>query len=717
MLKNKCVIYARFSSEDELINGKSRSISNQVDILKEYAKEQGFNVTKVYEDYMYSGRDFNRPQVKELIKAANNKEFDILLLKDLSRLGRNYIDVGTHLEKTFIENGIRVIAINDFYDSSVDFDYLTVALKNYLNDLYIRDVSKKIIRVTLSRGKYEYLGGFHYGYKIIDKKISIYEPEAKIVRRIFKEVMEGKTITSIAAELTKEKVLKRSVNHAYKMGYKEDIDYNDESLYSWKHNDVANILKDQFFIGRVINFNLKKKNRKIESEQIILENNHEAIIKKEDFDFVNSSLIRYQNLKINKENIRKVIFCKKCLARNRYDFTHAHITPTIIDGNEVYHDYRCRKSYPIELINRRIYDMLLLKHKDILDHKEKYIENIINEKYYNATALKEIAETKRKYEKKGQSLFESYVNGVISQDVFSNKMAEINKIITDCDDRLNGTKFEEFNYDEINQKVTKFLDEFNPDEDNIIKVIEENVAKAIYDPEKGSFVIILKFEEEIDIPSLNIKNFIKPEIGRRSEWDLDDIVYKIICDNPSIKGKGIYDEAKKVWEGFTFKGVERSIRSLRLKNMIKKEGKADLVDGYVKIDYVEDFDYHGMELNRKEKDIYKMLWYNPKMNYKELAEATNSHLDTAIKAVRKIRRLGGFEFSQFDKTYIPKGAFHSIYVEDKRIAAEVVKRIYRDIDQNPNVTPDEIKTKFNITLEQAQTYIERRRMKNENRNQ
>ena len=442
--------------------------------------------------------------------------------------------------------------------------------------------------------------------------------------------------------------------------------------------------------------------------------NNESTIKK-----LRATIEQYKN----KEDKKSLNSINSPIINDRYKTNNAKNTQNNKDKRSlsVINSYDWRNSN----LNKNFSKLFSEKEKKALftlfESEEEYknfnkkLNTIDN--HYNATALKEIAETKRKYEKKGQSLFESYVNGVISQDVFSNKMAEINKIITDCDDRLNGTKFEEFNYDEINQKITKFLDEFKPDEDNIIKVIEENVAKAIYDPEKGSFVIILKFEEEIDIPSLNIKNFIKPEIGRRSEWDLDDIVYKIICDNPSIKGKGIYDEAKKVWEGFTFKGVERSIRSLRLKNMIKKEGKADLVDGYVKIDYVEDFDYHGMELNRKEKDIYKMLWYNPKMNYRELAEATNSHLDTAIKAVRKIRRLGGFEFSQFDKTYIPKGAFHSLYVEDKRIAAEIVKRIYRDIDANPNITPDEIKSKFNITLEQAQTYIERRRMKNENRNQ
>ncbi len=124
MNKNRCVIYARFSVEDELKNDKSRSITNQIEILKEYAASAGFIVTNVYYDYMYSGKDFNRPQVQELIKAAENKEFDILLIKDLSRFGRNYIDVGDIINNSFIANGIGIISYNDHFDTEKDYDFL-----------------------------------------------------------------------------------------------------------------------------------------------------------------------------------------------------------------------------------------------------------------------------------------------------------------------------------------------------------------------------------------------------------------------------------------------------------------------------------------------------------------------------------------------------------------------------------------------------------------
>ncbi len=685
-MKNKCVIYARFSTEDELREGKSRSITNQVQILKEYADEQGFIVTKVYEDYMYSGRDFNRPAVKELIKAAMNKEFDILLLKDLSRLGRNYIDVGTHLEKTFLGNGIRVIALNDFYDSNVDFDYLTVALKNYLNEYYIRDVSKKIIRVTLARSKYEFLGNYHYGYIFNNKKISIYQPEADVVKRVFKEVLEGKTRRAIAKELENEKIPRKQFNYKIKMGKLDKYDDNHKEAYKWDVNEITKILTDIFYTGTAINFKSRNNGNKIDSDPIILENNHEAIISKKDFLYVNSNLIRHQNLKLESENVRGMIYCKKCLARYRYNFSRCGITPTIIDGKEVYHDYRCRKSYPIDILNRRIYDMLLLKHKHILDHKHQYIENIISEKYNDATTLKEIAANKKRYEKKGADLFEDYVNGKITQEKFSTKMVELNNLITECDKRLSNLSFDECKYQEVESKVNEFLNNFQIDDSNMVNIIIDNIAKAIYDPEKGSITLILKFEEELDIPSLRVQTFIKPELGKRSEWDLDDIVYKIVCDKPHLKTKDIYTETKKIWEGFTFKGVERSIRSLRLKNMIKFEGKSDLVDGYVKIDYEEDFDYHNLDLNRKEKDVYRIIWYNPKMSYKELSEASNMHIDNVIKTIRKIRRQGGFEYPQFDKNYVPEGALHSIFVEDKRAQRDCKKEVFDMIEANPDIT-------------------------------
>ena len=643
-MKNRCVIYARFSAEDELRDGKSRSISNQVSILKEYAAENKFIITNIYEDYMYSGKNFDRPQVKELIKAAYNKEFDILLLKDLSRLGRNYIDVGTHLEKTFLGNGIRVISLNDYYDSDKDYDYLTIALKNYLNDFYIKDISKKLIRVTLARSQHEFLGSRHYGYIFKNKEIEIYEPEAIIVRRIFNEYINGSPIVKIIAGLKKDKIVRKQWNYPIKMGYVNKEDLNDE-IYEWASEDIRKTLVDDFYIGTATNFKNMDSKNKIDHDPIVFENHHEAIISKKDFDYVNNELIRHNNMVLKGDNLRRMIYCKRCLTRYRYELGKAPISPTIIDGKEVYHDYRCRKSYPLDILNRRILDMLLIKHKYILDHKIQYIENIIGEKYNDANILKEVALNKKKYEAKGATLFESYVNGEIPEEKFSIKMKELNQLIKECDKRLDNASYEEFQFKEVEDKVDNFLKTFNVNEEDKIKLIKDNISKAIYDPVKGTIVIILKLEEDIDVPSLRLKSFIKPETSLRSEYDLDDIIYKIISDTPHLKTKDILERVQNIWEGFTFKGVERSIRSLRLKNMIKKEGKSDLLDGYVKIDYKEEFDYHNMELNRKEKSIYRLLWYNPKLSYTELCDITNTSLDQMRKIIRKIRRMNGFEYS------------------------------------------------------------------------
>ena len=111
-----------------------------------------------------------------------------------------------------------------------------------------------------------------------------------------------------------------------------------------------------------------------------------------------------------------------------------------------------------------------------------------------------------------------------------------------------------------------------------------------------------------------------------------------------------------------------------------------------------------MELNRKEKDIYRMLWYNPKMSYKEIAEASNSHIDTTVKIVRKIRRLGGFEYSRFDKNYVPEGSMHSIYVEDKRNSIDYEKLVYDIIKNKPNITILEIAKELTISEITARKY-------------
>ena len=145
-MNNIVAIYVRLSREDEDKIDKSkesRSIENQIKTLKDFAKEQGFAVYNIYADDGYSGGDFNRPAFKQMIDDMKRRRFNVLLLKDLSRLGRSLYKVGDLIENVFPVNGIRVISLGDKYDSQFYKDDMSIVLRSFLNDYYLKEFKKK----------------------------------------------------------------------------------------------------------------------------------------------------------------------------------------------------------------------------------------------------------------------------------------------------------------------------------------------------------------------------------------------------------------------------------------------------------------------------------------------------------------------------------------------------------------------------------------------
>ncbi len=207
--QNRAAIYCRLSVDDG--DGESMSIQNQRDMLTRYAKENGFLVHKVYIDDGYSGTDFNRPQFKQMIEDIENKLIDIVITKDLSRLGREYLQTGTYIEICFPANDVRYIAVNDGVDSANGCDEF-LGIRNIINEFYAKDISKKIraARKTLAKqGKFT-APFAPYGYKKDpdDKHhLLVDENTAPIVKRMFTLASKGKTPTEIAKMFTDEKIL------------------------------------------------------------------------------------------------------------------------------------------------------------------------------------------------------------------------------------------------------------------------------------------------------------------------------------------------------------------------------------------------------------------------------------------------------------------------------------------------------------------------------
>ncbi|MBA1334858.1 MAG: hypothetical protein HPY66_0479 [Firmicutes bacterium] len=290
------ILYGRLSQEDEL-KGDSNSIQNQRMLLEKYAVENGFTNVKFLYDDGYSGTNFNRPAWNEVMKLIENGEVETLIVKDLSRLGREYLQVGYYTEIYFPQRGVRFIAVNDGVDSLYSETNDFTPMRNYFNELYAKDSSKKVRivkRAQAERG--ELLGGRPpYGYKRdenVRKGIVPDEEAAGVVKRIFGLCAEGKGPNQIARLLTKEQVL-TPTNYYYRKTGASHASLDTTRPYSWSGSTVTGILDNKTYLGHMAGLRsttLSYKNKKLirhpESEQILVENTHEPLITQELWDIV-----------------------------------------------------------------------------------------------------------------------------------------------------------------------------------------------------------------------------------------------------------------------------------------------------------------------------------------------------------------------------------------------------------------------------------------------
>ncbi len=288
-------LYCRLSVDDSL-DGDSNSIKNQKAILSKYANEHGFTNPRFYVDDGYSGTNFNRPDFQRLLADVTDGSIGTIIVKDMSRLGRDYLKVGMYTEITFPEANVRFIAINDGVDSACAVDNDFTPFRNIINEWYAKDTSKKIKAVFRAKG----LSGKHlccvapYGYikDPQDKEHWIVDDEAaEIVRKIYKLCMQGYGPTQIARMLTEQQIETPTL---YKKRKCLPIAaHQTEFPEIWNTETVKKILKNPAYIGATINFRTRKKSYKSKKkidlpkeEWAIFENTHEAIIDEDTFNAV-----------------------------------------------------------------------------------------------------------------------------------------------------------------------------------------------------------------------------------------------------------------------------------------------------------------------------------------------------------------------------------------------------------------------------------------------
>ena len=318
-------LYCRLSQEDALA-GESNSISNQKSMLLSYAKDHRFPNPTFFVDDGYSGTNFDRPGFQAMLDEIVAGNVAVCITKDLSRLGRNSSLTGLYTNFTFPEHGVRYIAINDDFDTSdpnsVNNDF--AGIKNWFNEFYARDTSRKIRAVTKAKGEkgVPLTVNVPYGYKKDpdnSKQWIIDEEAAMVVRRIFDMCMEGRGPSQIANQLMADNILNPTA-YKRKQGINSPNPLSENPCH-WSVNTVVNILERREYTGCVVNFKTytnsiwdKKQRQNPEENQAVFENAHEAII--DDSVFEKVQIIRqnrHRRTKTGKSSMFSgMLYCSDC---------------------------------------------------------------------------------------------------------------------------------------------------------------------------------------------------------------------------------------------------------------------------------------------------------------------------------------------------------------------------------------------------------------------
>ena len=319
-------VYLRLSKEDG-DKEESDSITNQRELILEFLKSrEDIRIHEVRVDDGYSGVNFERPAFQQMLEDIKAGKVNCVVTKDLSRFGRNHIEVGKYIEKIFPYLGVRFIAVNDNYDSltnDTQTNNIIIPFKNLINDAYCRDISIKIrSNLEVKRKRGDFVGPFApYGYRKSEEdknKLEIDEEAAEVVRSIFRMYLQGSNAYKIAEKLNKKNILtpmdyKKENGSAFYTGFKKNL------KSQWTHMHVLRILGNPVYTGTLVqgkettpNYKVKKKVKRDQSKWSQVENTHDAIIPSVDFQNAQEQLQMDTRTGTAKEKIYYLSGIVKC---------------------------------------------------------------------------------------------------------------------------------------------------------------------------------------------------------------------------------------------------------------------------------------------------------------------------------------------------------------------------------------------------------------------
>lgn len=471
--------YIRLSREDGDDKDESNSITSQSKILDDLIREleqssdDEFVVYDTYADDGFSGTDFNRPSFQRLLTDMRDGHINMIITKDLSRLGRNYIEVGNYIEQIFPLFNIRFVTKAEEIDSFLkpaSVNSIMVPFKNLINDEYCRDISNKIILALNARKRNgEYIGSFPvYGYKKDPEnkyKLIIDEEAANVVRLIYKLFLEGKGRATITKYLNDRGILNPTAykQRVLKQNYVNSSDFSKSGL--WCDTTIGHILRNEMYKGTLVQGKKKMLNYKVhkmvdvpKENWIVVENNHEPIIDPETFDKVQDILSR--DIRIKGDGTGEVsIFagyircadCKRAMSKkssnNKYKTYYYYVCNT----------YRKRST------------QICTKHTIRSDYLEKAVLEAIKVQINLAVEMEKIIDKINKSEKR------NLCNNNLEKQINS-KQLELEKI-----KKLKKSVYEDWKLEIITkEEYLEYKSEYDRDINNIednIKYLEEEKAK------------------------------------------------------------------------------------------------------------------------------------------------------------------------------------------------------------------------------------------------
>lgn len=435
-------IYLRLSKEDEY-SGQSESITNQRDFVTSYVLEQGWNIYDVYIDDGFSGLNFDRPSFKRMISDIENKKLNLVITKDLSRLGRDYIDTGYYLERYFPQKNVRYIALADGIDtfernSSNDMS----PFKSVINDMYAKDISNKIRAVMDTKRKNgQFIGSFApYGYiKDPDNKnhFLVDSEASKVVKRIFDLYIKGNSMHSIVKLLNAEGVDCPSKYKGKHSTYKNAMVKN----YLWTQETIKRILTNPTYKGDMaqgrqykINYKVKKFKKIAKENWIIANDTHEPIIDPKDFDYVQELIFRKTTSYTMPEKavhlLNGLMFCKDCGAKLTYRRN--------CSGNMVVMCMNYSRYGKEKCTSHRVKESIIEDY--VVGELKKIAENVLNEDFCKdikivapdinnsiEAELKEAEQKLQEIKNHIKSLYIDKLKGILDEEMFLSISKEYNK--------------------------------------------------------------------------------------------------------------------------------------------------------------------------------------------------------------------------------------------------------------------------------------------------